>query len=130
MRATSWGFRMFAVAAMSIAAGFTLQGSGEWGDLVPAEGIGGREKWEAEFVGPVSSAFNDIAQVEGISIAVGQSGRIIRSMESGVWHESTSGTSIDLQAVAGGDGTWVSVGSGLILSSRDGESWERRWSGR
>ncbi|SVE19137.1 uncharacterized protein METZ01_LOCUS471991, partial [marine metagenome] len=76
--------------------------------------------------------FRGVAFGNSTFVAVGQSGKIIRSTDNGAtWNNSTSGFSGGyLYGVTFGNNTFVAVGSGgTILTSPDGITWTTRTSG-
>ncbi|MCF6239458.1 MAG: YCF48-related protein, partial [Candidatus Marinimicrobia bacterium] len=80
-----------------------------------------------------SAPLKDIGLAGTTRIAVGDSGAIRRQKGSSftsVWSHPVSGTSQSLNAVAAGNGVWISVGNQgtIIVSLDDGQTWSSRTS--
>jgi hypothetical protein len=75
------------------------------------------------------SLYSAEASMDGVTIAVGNNGLILRSIDGGAtWEQHASGTTENLYCVAWGYAygvtTWVAVGAtGIILKSVDGIDW-------
>jgi hypothetical protein len=71
----------------------------------------------------------DIAIGNGVYVAVGDGGAIIRSTDAVNWRPVVSGTTTNLTGVSYGDGTFVAVGAptvggpAVVLTSTDGSVW-------
>lgn len=83
-----------------------------------------RRVWTA-FPAPTERAINDIKSQNGMFIAAGDAGTILKSEDRGLnWSVQDSPTGTDLVAVAFGDDTILIVASdGTILISSDGAHW-------
>ena len=74
--------------------------------------------------GPLS----DVATCDGVTVVVGNGGRVLVSSDLVLWQAGTSGTTDDIRRVACGGGLFVATvdGSPAIIESTDGLSWSRR----
>jgi len=82
---------------------------------------------EDEFTGHLS----DVAVSEGVAIAVGSEGTILRR-EDGPWQAAENGTDAELRAIWHDQktGTWAAVGDrGTALLSHDGLTWTAEQTG-
>lgn len=85
--------------------------------------------WEAVPSGTKGDLY-DIAYANGIFVAVGENGTILRSVDGISWQPCTSGISTSLNGIIYGNGLFVAIGSsGKILTSTDGSDWTMRDSG-
>ncbi|MDF7823119.1 PKD domain-containing protein [Pontiellaceae bacterium B12227] len=77
----------------------------------------------------------DVAYGDGVYIAVGENGSIVRSTDAINWNPVVSGTTTNLTGVSYGDGSFVAVGAHFgggpanVLTSSDGLLWTNRSSG-
>lgn len=83
--------------------------------------------WVRRFTG--GTALNDVAYGDGVYVAVGGGGAMLRSTNSVNWSAVATGTTTDLRGISYGDGTFVAVGDAggttphVVLTSTDGLSW-------
>ena len=79
---------------------------------------------------PDADPLNDVAFGNGVFIAVGDLGTVLRSADGGKsWSSITAISSRNLTSIAFGDGTFVAVSSDEIHTSVDGLVWTDRSSG-
>ncbi len=83
--------------------------------------------WTRRFLG--GSALSDVAYGNGIYVAVGDSGTILRSLDAVNWSPMVSGVGTNLYGVSYGNGKFVAVGAGtgggpaVVLTSSSGVGW-------
>ena len=76
---------------------------------------------------PQANALRSITCGNGITVAVGDSGMILRSTDGDSWAIQTSGTFAEFDSITYGNGVFVTVGKyGTILTSNDGAIWTSR----
>ncbi|MEF2967854.1 hypothetical protein V3851_18650 [Paenibacillus sp. M1] len=69
----------------------------------------------------------DVAYGNGVYVAVGGDGAIVRSADSKTWSVVSSGTTVRILSVSFGGGVFVAVGEqNLILTSTDGIKWTKQ----
>jgi hypothetical protein len=87
------------------------------------------ERYDSDSGSGSNMRFNDVAAGGGVRISVGDGGMIVRSTDGTSWTTNVSGTTIDLDGVSYGDGSFVAVGAAggggpaVVLTSADGLSW-------
>lgn len=90
------------------------------------DGSSWTERYDANVAG---SSLNDVAYGNGVYVAIGNDGRILRSTNGTNWTPVTSGTTTDLKSVSYGDGFFVVIGDEggftphVVLTSSNGSSW-------
>jgi hypothetical protein len=78
---------------------------------------------------PVNFSLHDVAYGNGIYVAVGDSGTILRSLDAVNWSPMVSGVGTNLYGVSYGGGKFVAVGAGsgggpaVVLTSSSGFGW-------
>lgn len=93
-----------------------------------------RVTWEHPFNSPteqevywdVAESLSDVDCYDGVWVAVGESGFMLRSTDDGVtWNPVSSGVPFDIWGVCGADGVWVACGQGsdVYRSTDAGLSW-------
>ncbi|MEX0324202.1 MAG: PKD domain-containing protein [Puniceicoccaceae bacterium] len=106
-------------------------GQGGWEQTIytSSNGTSWTERYDSDSGSGSNFRLRDIAYGNGIYIAVGDDGTIIRSTNSTSWSPATSGTTEDLDSVAYGDGVFVIAssasggGPAIVLTSADGLTW-------
>ncbi len=88
--------------------------------------------WTERYFSPTSTGntyFYDMAYGNGIYVAVGSDGQIVRSTDGTNWSSVSSGTTTNLQGVGYGDGIFVAVGADgsannfVSIASSNGLAW-------
>jgi hypothetical protein len=84
-----------------------------------SSGVTWSKKWDA-------GRYNSIAYGNGVLIAVGENGSVLRSSDKGVtWNSNNTGVSSSLLDIAYGNGRFVAVGEQgmVIVSTNNGSTW-------
>lgn len=100
--------------------------------LIPLPAAGALA-WHWENPLPQGNDLRGVAHGDGMFVAVGDHGAILRSPDGGQWEPEDSGTVVPLNAVRYGNGRFVAVGDedrsnrdiGLVLVSTNGADWQR-----
>lgn len=75
-------------------------------------------------------SLHGVAYGNGVFVAVGAIGAIIRSADGVTWEAAAAAMSADLEAVAFAGGAFLAVGAdATVLASSDGLAWTQEWPG-
>ncbi|QBG48632.1 hypothetical protein EGM51_14925 [Verrucomicrobia bacterium S94] len=100
-----------------------------------ADGTYWTKRYESNSASTNNIRLYDVAYGNGVYVAVGDNGTIVRSTDSVTWSPVVSGTTTTLAGISYGDGVFVAVGpkysgaSAIALTSLDGLSWTNNASG-
>ncbi|HEV8544557.1 MAG TPA: hypothetical protein VGR78_19380 [Verrucomicrobiae bacterium] len=82
------------------------------------------EDWQRLALLTSEEIFTGITFSSGQFVAVGSGGAILTSTNALDWARQDSGTTNPLLAIAAGNGLWVALGSGILLTSTNGTNWQ------
>jgi hypothetical protein len=94
-----------------------------------SDGTSWTERYDSDSGSSSNVRLTDLAYGNGVYVAIGSGGTMVRSSDSINWSPVTYGSSETLDAISYGDGVFVAVGDGgnltphLILTSPDGLTW-------
>ncbi|MDZ8118619.1 PKD domain-containing protein [Pontiella agarivorans] len=119
-----------------VAVGMDHDGSG-WEQVVytSADGTYWTKRYESNSASVDNIRLHDVAYENGIYVAAGDNGIIVRSTDGYSWSPVVSGTTTSLAGISYGDGVFVAVGpkysgaSAIALTSSDGLSWTNNSAG-